>query len=128
MVEFALVAVLFVSILYALIYFGMALATKQRVTNAAAEGARSAVGAPDAPTAVSRAEARVLGLLDAPNGRYTVAPVAASCPAPSSAGAECITVTVTYNWDTHPVIPAAPGLGVLPLGTIVSKAVVQYAG
>jgi len=128
MVEFSLVIVLFVSVLYALIYFGMALATKQRVTNAAAEGARAAVGAPTPEAARHRAEARVLSLLDPPNGRYTVVPVDAACPPPAAAGALCMTVTVRYDWANYPVVAAAPGLGVFPLDEIISKAVVQYAG
>ena len=44
LVEFALVIGLFMLILYGLISYGMILATKQRVTNAASEAARSAVG------------------------------------------------------------------------------------
>jgi Flp pilus assembly protein TadG len=127
-VEFSLVIGIFVLVLYALIYFGMALATKQRVTNAAAEGARAAVGAASAADAQSKAQNRILSLLDAPNGRYTPNAVAAPCDTADPGGPQCITVTIDYHWDTHPVVPAAPGLGLAPVNTLGSKAVVQYAG
>ena len=58
-VEFPLVVGLFVFILYGLIAFGMILATKQRVTNATAEGARAAVGQTNAADAKNAAKARV---------------------------------------------------------------------
>lgn len=127
-VEFSLVVGVFVLILYALIYFGMALATKQRVTNAAAEGARSAVGAVDAAAAQTTAQNRVVSLLGAPNGRYTVTPVAAACDSTDPTGPQCITVTINYDWENHPVVPAAPGLGLASVNTLGSTAVVQYAG
>ena len=128
MVEFALVVGLFVMVLYGLIYFGMALATKQRVTNAAAEGARAAVGAPSAAVAQTKAQERVLKLMGTPGGRYTVTPVAAPCSTSAPTGPQCITVTVNYDWRNHPAVPAAPGLGLVPVRTLGSVAVVQYAG
>jgi Flp pilus assembly protein TadG len=70
LVEFSLVVALFVFVLYGLIAFGMILATKQRVTNAAAEWARAAVGQPSAAAAVSAATARVLAA-GLPSGAYT---------------------------------------------------------
>ena len=128
LVEFALVVGIFVMVLYGLIYFGMALATKQRVTNAAAEGARSAVGASSAADAQTIAQNRVLALLGAPNGRYTVTPVAAPCNAAVTNGPQCITVTIAWDWENHPAVPAAPGLGLAPVNSLGSSAVVQYSG
>ena len=128
MVEFALVVGLFVLILYALIYFGMALATKQRVTNAAAAGARAAVGAASAADAQTVAQNRVVALLGTPNGRYTVTPVAGPCNTSAASGPQCIKVTVTYDWENHPAVPAAPGLGLAPVDSLGSTATVQYSG
>ena len=128
LVEFALVVTLFVSILYGLIYFGMALATKQRVTNAAAEGARAAVGATSPGDAQTMAENRVVALLGAPNGRYTVTPVAAACDTSTTSGPQCIRVTISYDWENHPAVPAAPGLDLAPVRTLGSSAIVQYSG
>ena len=128
LVEFALVVGIFVMVLYGLVYFGMALATKQRVTNAAAEGARAAVGAAGAGDAQTIAQNRVLALLGTPNGRYTVTPVAAPCNTAAPAGPQCITVTVNYDWENHPAVPAAPGLNLAPIDSFGSTAVVQYSG
>src|SRR3954469_19103480 len=61
LIEFAFVFALFVFILYSLIAFGTALALKQSVTHAAAEGARAAVGVVDDPaTAQDEREEKAL--------------------------------------------------------------------
>ncbi len=121
LVEFALVIGLFVFIIYGLVAFGMILATKQRVTNAAAEGARAAVGQTSSAGAVSAATARVQTALGMP-GAY--APVYSTAACGSN---QCITVTITYNLATNPVVPPAPGLGLVTPNTVSSTAVVQYA-
>lgn len=121
MVEFSLVVGLFVFILYGLISFGMILATKQRITNAAAEGARAAVGQTTSAAAVSAATARVLAA-GLPAGAY--APVYTTAPCGSN---QCITVTITYDLAGYPVVPPAPGLGLVTPNTIRSTAVVQYS-
>ena len=121
LVEFSLVVGLFVFVLYGLIAFGMILATKQRVTNAAAEGARAAVGQTTPAAAVSAATARVLAA-GLPAGAYTQVYSTASCGSNM-----CITVTINYDLVGHPVIPPAPGLGLFTPGTLSSKAVVQYS-
>lgn len=121
-VEFALVVGLFVFILYGLIAFGMVLATKQRVTNAAAEGARAAVGSATAADAVVAATDRVAAA-GLPAGAYTPTYTTATC---GTSGNECITVTITYNLDTNPVIPPAPGLGLVMPKKMTSTAIVQF--
>ena len=127
MVEFALVVGVFVMVLYGLIYFGMAVATKQRVTNAAAEGARAAVGQASGSLAQTAAQNRVIALLGTQAGRYTVTPVAAACDPAAPSGPQCVTVTISWDWAGHPVVPAAPGLRIFPINTLGSQAVVQYS-
>ena len=123
---------LFVFVLYGLIAFGMILATKQSVTNAASEGARSAVGAVDDATAVSAAQLRVVKALGNSNGRYKVGPDPAGTPATGPCdpltplGPRCITVSITYDLARHPVVPPAPGLNLVTPPSITSTAVVQY--
>ena len=124
-VEFALVVGLFVFILYGLISFGMILATKQRVTNAAAEGARAAVGQTNAADAKNAAIARVLAA-GLPAGSYSIGPGAGEPTVAACGSNQCITVTVTYNLAGNPVVPPAPGLGLVTPNTISSTAVVQY--
>ena len=124
-VEFALVVGLFVFVLYGLISFGMILATKQRVTNAAAEGARAAVGQTNAADAKNAAVARVLAA-GLPAGSYSIGPGAGEPTVAACGSNQCITVTVTYNLAGNPVVPPAPGLGLVTPNTISSTAVVQY--
>jgi Flp pilus assembly protein TadG len=124
-VEFALVVGLFVFILYGLIAFGMILATKQRITNAAAEGARAAVGQTNAADAKNAAIARILAA-GLPAGSYSIGPGAGEPTVASCGSNQCITVTVTYNLAANPVVPPAPGLGLVTPNSISSTAVVQY--
>jgi Flp pilus assembly protein TadG len=129
LVEFALVVGLFMFVLYGLISFGMILAQKQRITNAAAEAARSAVGESSDANAITVATNRVTKLLGAP-GSYKIGPDPAGKPTvtactPPSVGS-CITVTITYDYKNHPIVPPAPGLGLVTPNTFSSTAVVQY--
>lgn len=132
LVEFALVFGLFVFILYGLIAFGMVLAVKQGVTNASAEGARAAVGATDAVEAQAQAKDRVRNALDWLGSKYDVDDPnqfradTADCPSTSAPTAKCITVTITYDYDAHPVVPPAPGLRIVTPETLVSTSVVQF--
>src|SRR5436309_2187904 len=133
MVEFALVVGIFVMVLYGLIYFGMALATKQRVTNAAAEGARAAVGQTSAAAAQTAAQTRVNALLGGTSKGYTIGPDPGGkphvgpCDPAVPAGAQCVTVTITWDWAGHPAVPAAPGLRIFPINSLGSMAEVQYS-
>ena len=124
-VEFALVVGLFVFILYGLISFGMILATKQRITNAAAEGARAAVGQTNAADAKNAAITRVAAA-GLPAGAYSIGPGPGEPSVYACGSFQCIEVTVTYNLAANPVVPPAPGLGLVTPNTISSKAVVQY--
>lgn len=120
MVEFALVLPVFLFVLYGLITFGVILAQKQQITNAAADGARAAVGQTDP---VGAATARVQQALGAP-GSYTATYTTATC---SGGSGSCITVNIVYDYANHPIVPTAPGLGLVTPSTFMSKAVVQYA-
>lgn len=125
LVEFALVIPIFALVLYALIFFGAALSTKHQVTSAAAEAARSAVGAATPAAAENLAKARVDSILGAANGRYVRTAVASPCGTH-----QCVEVVITWDYRNHPVVPGEFGLDNLiggGGGTIVSKATVQYA-
>jgi Flp pilus assembly protein TadG len=114
----------FVFILYALIAFGMALSTKHNITSAASEGARAAVGAASYDSAKTKASDRIHTQLGTENGRYTI-----SFPANATTCGthSCIEVTITWDYAGHPVIPSAPGLGVVMPNSLTSKAVVEYS-
>lgn len=115
--EFALVAPLFFLVIFGLVTFGMILAKKQSITNAAADGARAAVGQANPAAA---AQARVQAALGAP-GAYTATYVPGAC---SGGTGNCITVTITYDNAGHPLVPT-PINSLVP--TITAKAVVQYS-
>lgn len=116
MVEFALVVGLFAFILYGLVSFGMVLATKQRVTNAASDAARAAVGEANAGSAITAATNRVAAAL--PAGSYTLSPPPSTGPCGTH---QCITVTIVYN------LQPSPGLGLVVPPTTTASAIVQYA-
>jgi len=122
LVEFALVIGIFMLVLYGLISFGMIMATKQRVTNAASEAARSAVGESNDTAAIAAATTRVDTLLSGSAGSYTR--VVTATPLPCS---PCLVkVTITWDWKNHPVVPPAPGIGLVTPDKIISEAQVQY--
>lgn len=136
LVEFSFVFALFVLVLYGLITFGMILATKNSLTHAAAEGARAAVSVVDDPSTpavderVDRAKDQVGRSLGWLGGKYqagdTAAAVAACDPA-VPAGPSCITVTITYPYKDRPIVPPAPGLGLVTPDTLTSTAVVELS-
>jgi Flp pilus assembly protein TadG len=117
MVEFAMVVGLFIFILYGLVSFGMVLATKQRVTSAASDAARAAVGETSDANAIAAATTRVAASLTAGSYNLTPAPSVAVCGGTH----RCITVTIVYN------LQPSPGLGLVVPPTTTAKAVVQYS-
>jgi Flp pilus assembly protein TadG len=126
LLEFSLVFLLFALMLYGLIAFGMILATKQRITSAASGAARAAVGAASDGEAVSRATQRVEDALGAP-GSYTPNYATAPCNTAVPTGPRCITVTITWDYENHPIVPPAPGLGLVTPDEFGATAVVQFS-
>ena len=128
--EFSFVFGLFVLVIYALAVFGMILATKSSLTHAAAEGARSAISVVDDPATAedereTRAKAKVADSLNWFGSRYDPADTTATVGPCATGGAECITVVITYPYETRPIIPPAPGLGLVTPSTLTSTAVVE---
>ena len=143
LVEFALVLIPLFFMLYGLIAFGMILALKQSVTNAAAEGARSVVGVPDDSTTplvderLEKAKTTVAARLNWIGSKYSPSDLqvawydpgtqtcnygAASGSPPSPA---TVCVKITYPYESRPLIPLAPGLGLVTPATLGSEARVQ---
>jgi Flp pilus assembly protein TadG len=124
-VEFALVLPLLVLLLFGIISYGVMLSFRQSLSQAAAEGARAAavtfvenekqdeaVGAVDAALdsfGVSCSAGNLLkGVTDV--GSCTVTLPGACTPA-AATGVKCVTVTLTYDYRDHPVVPSFPGVG-----------------
>jgi hypothetical protein len=136
LLEFAIVAPIFFFILYALVVFGMALALKQSVTNAAAEGARATIGVKDDPLTTGVDERIVfaenvvkqrLSWLSASQLSYvdfTGTQIVTNCGATSGT---CIRVKVSYPYKDHSLVPLAPIVGGLTPQTVGSTAEVQIS-
>jgi hypothetical protein len=132
LIEFAFVFGLFVFILYALIAFGSALALKQSITHAAAEGARASVGVDDDPnTALDEREEKAKeevrdSLKWIGSDKYSDADVTAKADNCSGSSSDtCMFVTIAYPYKDKPIVPSAPGLGVVMPDTMKSTAVVK---
>lgn len=128
LVEFSLVFALFVLVIYALISFGVILAAKNSLTHAAAEGARAAVAVVDDPMTadderVLRAREKVDQALEWFGSKYEPGDTTASI-APCGT-AECITVRIVHPYSTRPIVPPAPGLGLVIPSNLTSTAVVE---
>ena len=139
LIEFAFVFALFVFILYALIAFGMALSLKHSITHAAAEGARAAVGVADDPGTATddredRALAEVRDSLSWLGDKYSDDDVTAQvgecdkdAAVPVPGGPECMFVEIAYPYENRPLVPQAPGLGLMTPETMSSTAVVKIS-
>ncbi len=141
-VEFALVILPLMFVLYGLIAFGMMLALKQSVTSAAAEGARSVVGVTDDTTTAAderleKAKTTVAARLNWLGGNYDPSDVEVSWYDPGSLTCDysaapvtppapvTVCVKITYPYGTRPLVPLAPGLGLVTPETLGSEARVQ---
>ena len=131
MLEFALVIPIFVFVLYGLIAYGIALSAKQTITHSAAEGARAAVGAaPNDGAEITAAHDRVKSAMQSLSQYNVDDPKAFNAVVnwcSGTSGPRCITVTVTYDYSAHPIVPPAPGLGLVTPDKLTSKAVVQVS-
>jgi Flp pilus assembly protein TadG len=135
MVEFAIVVVLLIAILYAIISYGLILAAQSTLTQAAADAARSGLVA--SSSAVTTAESQALTDVswmdkgcNTPDisGSATGSPM--TCKAteeqcPSNPSIECLSVTVSYNYSSDPLFPELPGLSIITPSTMSSTNVVQ---
>lgn len=130
MVELAFVVVPLAVLLFGIIWFGVLLSFKQAVTQAAAEGARAAVPysyasqQSDAITAVTAAANGPLGSWSRTCSSSGTTCTATPEPCPSGSG-NCMSVTVSYNYRSNPILPNLPIISSLLPSSITSTAVVQ---
>jgi Flp pilus assembly protein TadG len=143
MVEFAFVVVLLIALLYGIISYGLILSAQSTVTQAAADGARAGIVAASSTlgpkgTAENQA-ANDLSWMDkgqcyqpdaqpsaigTSGGILTCIATEVPC---ASAGNQCLSVTVTYQYGRDPIFPLLPGLGVITPSTISSTDVLQMS-
>ena len=139
LLEFALVAPLLFLLLYAIAAYGMALAVKHSVTQAAADAARAAVPvvqdlpAEAGPSAAAVHQADVdlqwLGGTDPCDqaGFSCTTSILSPCPDSGSA-TNCLRVTVTYDYQDHPIVPSLPGFGLFLPASLSSSSTPLLAG
>lgn len=114
LVEFAAVFVLFVTLLWGLITYGVIFAAQQTLTHAAAESARATVGqtteqdAKDLALSTAQEQLNWLGTPGAPAHDDVVF---RSCDPPAD-DQTCVVVTYTYPWDADPLVPPLLDIGV----------------
>jgi Flp pilus assembly protein TadG len=141
--EFAIVAVIFLGLVYGAISYGVIFWMKATITHAAEEGARAAIGGvssdPDPnKTPEGRAKAKVVDVVDkglpAAYAKYSDGTVASPAGTPPEAtvgpcandpAVSCITVTVTYPYKNYPVLPALPPIFPVLPDQLKSTSVVQ---
>jgi Flp pilus assembly protein TadG len=123
-VEFALVVPLLLLILFGIVSYGFMLSMRQGMAQAAGEGARAAavtlVDAEKDDAAVAAIDDALSYGVTCAGGSLqrdgeTVGTCTVSAPAPceGDGGADCVTVSLTYAYDEHPIVPALLGLGAL---------------
>ena len=130
MVEFALVVVLLIALLYGIISYGLILAAQSTITQAAADGARAGIVATNAISTAETQAATDVGWMDkgtCGTASTTITCVATEAACPSNANNQCLTVKVTYNYNSSPLFPELPGMGVITPSTISSSNTLQIS-
>ncbi|HDR9585408.1 TPA: pilus assembly protein [Burkholderia stabilis] len=131
-VEFALVFPLFFLILYAIVTFGLIFAVQQGLTLAATEGARTALnyvyeangsGAKALTDRAAAAKATATGLTSWLSNVQIPTPVSGACS--YDATMYCVTVTVTYPYQSYPLVPSLPLIGLVTPTQLTGTATVQ---
>ncbi|WP_322057704.1 TadE/TadG family type IV pilus assembly protein [Paraburkholderia sp. J63] len=133
-IEFALAFPLFFVILYGIVMYSMIFLVQQSLTSAAAEGARAALvyqNATDpasaltsrAQAACTRALAVVSWLTHVPQCTPEVNTAPAGCT--GNTAMDCIQITLTYAWNTNPLVPPLPLMELLAPSSLVGQATVQ---
>lgn len=121
-------------LIYAIAAFGILLSTKNSLTHAASEGARSALSVSDLPALTADARridqvkttiAKDLAWMGSDYDPSYVNASIGNCSV--SDPTQCVTVTITYPWSTHPLIPMAPGMGLAMPNTVSATAVVRIS-
>jgi Flp pilus assembly protein TadG len=138
-VEFAIVVVLLIALLYGIVSVGLSLAAKVTITQAAADGARAGIvvssTTPTATALLQESTAQTTASNDVGwMGRgacgtsgTVITCVATEAPCSANTTQTCLTVTVTYNYARSPLFPPVPGLGITSPSTITTSSTLQVS-
>jgi Flp pilus assembly protein TadG len=142
-VEFAFVGVLLFTLVFGIISFGLILSFKQDMTRAAAEGARAgAVALPVAPqtfadAARADADAAVDDAVKEFGGSFSgtgCAKTGMTCspavvaPCGSQPSLDCVTVTLRYDYENHPLYGRIPLISSFMPDTVEATSVARING
>jgi Flp pilus assembly protein TadG len=148
MIEFAIIVVLLIGLLYGMITIGLSLGAKETITQSAADAVRAAIVQSTATSAESTAQTQALGDLKWMAGSLTCSTSTVDCTESSTATCpssvivcvnayqafcdstdttECVTVAVTYNYSKDPLIPNVPVAAVFVPSTLSSTATMQMS-
>jgi Flp pilus assembly protein TadG len=110
-VEFAIVSMVFLVILFGILTYGFIFGLDQSLNHAAEEGARSAISTTTDAAAITKAHDTALQRLNWLGSHIQSSDIVAAVAAcPNDASVKCVTVTITYPWDTRPIVPKFVGL------------------
>lgn len=131
LVELALIMAPLFLMLFGIIVYGYLMSFRQNMTQAAAEGARAGAVAPYddahyyATNQATIATDQALGSFGegCGNGRMTCNVSVGFCP--SSTTVQCVTVTVSYDYANHPLMPDLPLVSNVIPGTFTSSSTTQ---
>ncbi|TNM41116.1 pilus assembly protein [Nocardioides albidus] len=132
-VEFALVAPLLIMLVFGIIGYGMMLSFRQTLSQAATEGARAAAVQLDGSKRDESATAALddaLGALEVGGTTLACGEAHVTCevdPPVSCGPAQCVTVTVSYPYRDHPVVPTLPFLDQTLPETLTYSATVRVS-
>ncbi len=131
-VEFVLVSVFLFLLVFGIINFGYLLSFKQDMTRAAAEGARAAAVAFPGDTAVAEANAAtdeaVEGFgqtCDAGGMTCTVSSAPFDCDGAGGGTAQCVEVTLEYDYENEPLLPDLPIISAFMPDKVVATSVAR---
>lgn len=125
LVEFALVVVMLVVLLYGIVAFGMTMALRQSMGQATGEAVRAAIVFPgDDLAKIAEAERIAADTTDG-LGKPGFSDIDATVTSCTAGGGDCVTVTYRYDYQGGPIIPPLPGLGLLLPDTLTATATGQ---
>jgi Flp pilus assembly protein TadG len=114
-------------LLFGIIVYGYLMSFRQNMTQAAGEGARAGAVAPvgQASTKANDATNKALEAFgeSCGNGRTSCLISTGTCPTPSTA--QCVFVTVTYDYEHHPLMPDIPIVSAAIPNTFTSKSTAE---
>jgi Flp pilus assembly protein TadG len=121
---------LVIPLVFATIAYAYMFSFRQALSQAASEGARAAVGGTNITTQTSAAKDAIKNALTSygmtcGDGTLTcnIVPTTANCPSTRS----CLSVTVTYPYRDHSLLPTIPGLGFTLPANLAFTTVVQVS-